>query len=66
MDERYDIRLNDAIRNAPPIKISYADISIIITYKPWFILIRREKEFRFTTITKGDGKLSWFSRPVEK
>jgi len=51
MDERHTITIEDMIAS----KIGYADISIVISYTPWFLPWRREKEFRFQTRKLSDG-----------
>lgn len=66
MDEKHQIRLDDFLGGAPGAKFGAADISIAVSYNPWFFPIRREKEFRFVTRVENDGKLSWIPRPLEK
>jgi hypothetical protein len=64
MDEKYVIDL----RELPPFKeapFQSAEISIAVSFMPWFIPWRREKEFRFST-REQDGKHYWFARPLEK
>jgi hypothetical protein len=64
MDERFSIRLGDGL----PVggRVMYAEISIVIEYQPWFIPIRRAKEFRFRTTAGADGVNRWLSIPMWK
>jgi hypothetical protein len=66
MDEKQTLRLDDAIKIAAPMKFGGANISIGVEYQPWFIPIRRNKEFRFSTKLERDGKMSWVQRPLNK
>lgn len=65
-DQSFTIALDDFIRFIAPEKFGGADISIIVEYQPGFIPFRQEKEFRFATAPRVDGKLDWVSRPVEE
>ena len=62
MDEKFTIVLTDAIKG----QIDFADIAIIVSYKPWFFPIRREKVYRFVSIRQTDGHSYWRSWPIEK
>ncbi len=59
IDDKHTITIEDMFKG----QISYADISIILEYSPWFLPWRREKEFRFETRKLGDGKIYWFIHP---
>lgn len=61
MDERFTFVASDIIGNA-----GAADIAIIVTYKPWFLPLRREKIFRFVTLKQSDKQLFWRSWPVDE
>ena len=65
-DQSFTITLDDFMRFVAPEKFGSADISIIVEYQPGFIPFRQEKEFRFATAPRVDGKLDWVSRPVEE
>ncbi len=39
-------------------------ISFAIQFQPWFIPIKREKEFRFTIKETAPGQFSWFETPL--
>lgn len=60
MDEKYTISWEDTFAS-PPL---YADISIVVSYNPWFLPWRLEKEFRFIARKQSDGKIHLFSRPI--
>ena len=62
MDDKFTIVLTDAIKG----QIDFADIAIIVSYKPWFLPIRREKTYRFVSIRQADGRSYWRSWPIEK
>jgi hypothetical protein len=65
-DQSFTIALDDFIRFVASEKLGGADISIVVEYQPGFIPLRQEKEFRFATAPRVDGKLDWVSRPVEE
>lgn len=62
IDEKYDIAIEDLFK-APP--LAYADIAISVTYNPWRLPVRLEKQFRFETRKMSDGKMYWFSKPID-
>jgi hypothetical protein len=66
MDERATVRFDDVFEFPPPSKFGGADISIIVSYRPWILPFMREKEFRFITRQELDGKISWLSIPVNR
>jgi hypothetical protein len=65
-DEKHVIRLDDLFRVSSPARFGGADISIVISYYPWLIPIKREIEFRFVTRKEMDGMLSWVPQPLGK
>lgn len=65
-DEKHMIRLDDLFAIKPPAKFGGADISIVITYYPWLIPIKREVEFRFITHKENNAMLSWVPQPLGK
>ncbi|NOT23697.1 MAG: hypothetical protein HOP22_13360 [Nitrospiraceae bacterium] len=65
MDERFTITLDDMLKIDHAAKFAGADFSIIVSYHPWIIPIRFEREFRFATKLQSDGLLHWFSLPVD-
>jgi hypothetical protein len=66
MDEKHTIRLDDLFDLSPPTQFGGANISIKISYEPWFLWFRMEKEFRFMTRMEKDGKFSWVNRPINR
>lgn len=60
MDERFTVVLSDLMRN-----VESADIALIVSYKPWFFPIHKEKIFRFVTFKQKDGQSYWRSWPIE-
>ncbi len=65
-DQSFTVTLDDFFRFPAEEKIGGADISIIVEYQPGPIPLRQEREFRFTTELRLDGKLDWVSRPVRE
>jgi hypothetical protein len=66
LDQSFTITLDDFMRLPAGEKFGAADISIIVEYQPGPIPLRQEKEFRFTTELRVDGKLDWVSHPVQE
>jgi hypothetical protein len=69
VDEAITIDLNDLIHVPFGAKFSAADISIDISFYPWFLRFwpfRADIERCFQTKLEPDGKLLWKARPVEK
>jgi len=44
--------------------VSFADIAIVIEFRPMLWPFRRSSQFRFVTQKGADGKLYWMARPV--
>ncbi len=61
-DERFAITPSDIFSKGSG-KISFADVAIGITYKPWFLPWKMEKMFRFVTHKQPNG-LYWYSFPL--
>jgi hypothetical protein len=61
MDERFTVALTDFLDKA-----GAADIALIVSYKPWFVPINREKIFRFVTFKQADGNSYWRSWPIDE
>lgn len=66
MDETFTITPDDTIKMRQLIGVKYqeADLAIVISYKPWFSFIQYKKKFRFKTHEQTDGKLYWYSEPL--
>ncbi len=64
MDERFTITIGDLFSIGDGVRLSGADIAIVVSYHPWIIPLRREKVFRFVTKRQTDGRLYWYSRPL--
>jgi hypothetical protein len=62
MDEKFTVVLSDLIRG----NVESADIALIVSYKPWFLPIYREKAFRFVTFKQPDGQSYWRSWPIQE
>jgi hypothetical protein len=62
LDDRFTINTADLF----PANIAYADIAIVVTYKPWIIPLRREKLFRFVTRRENNGSVRWRSQPIDE
>lgn len=59
VDGFFDISVQE-ILNPGPRPYAYADISIGVSFYPWFFPFwKQEREFRFVTKKGGDGKLYW-------
>ena len=65
-DEPTEIRFDELISLQPPAKFADADISVVVTFYPWFMPNRMRLEYRFQTRLEEDGKLSWVPRPLNK
>jgi hypothetical protein len=69
VDEKYQIIIEDALRiKDSPKQITNADITIAVTYTPWFMPSwwRNTKEFRFITRRLSDGKIHWVPVPLNR
>jgi len=64
-DRQFTIVLDDFLRFPAPEKFGGADLSIVVEYQPWLLPVRQEKEFRFSTEPRTDGKLEWVARSVD-
>lgn len=65
MDDRYTVSLADSFdfgKTGP----RWADIAIIVSYKPWILPFHREKAFRFITRKQTNGQLYWFRCPLTR
>lgn len=47
-------------------QVEGADIAVIVSYKPWFLPIRRQKLFRFLTTKDRMGNTYWRSWPTNE
>lgn len=65
VDERYTVTIGDIFQLGAGVNLSGADIAIVVTYNPWFIPINRDKVVRFVTKMQTDGRLYWYSRPLQ-
>ena len=63
IDEKFTIGLDKLIQFPPG---RYADISLIVSYKPWFLPWRMEKEVKFVTMLARDGREYWSARPASE
>jgi hypothetical protein len=61
--DAYEITVGDVLFGTPN-GLLYADISIRVTYKAWFIPIHFEREQRFYTRRKDDGGVEWLHKPL--
>ncbi len=62
--DAYEVTVGDVLFSTPQYLL-YADISIKVTYQPWFIPYRLEREQRFYTRRKDDGEIEWLHKPLE-
>lgn len=65
VDDRFTITIGDIFGLGFGTRLSGADIAIVVSYKPWILPLRREKVFRFVTKRQTDGRLYWYSRPLQ-
>jgi hypothetical protein len=63
MDGKYTFGLDDLFLIDAK-HFSGADISIVVTFKPWLLPIHRETEFRFVT-RKGKNGYHWFHQTID-
>jgi len=59
MDDRFTVRPTDVFTHA-----TQADIAITVSYRPWFLPIRRERIFRFFAVKDYSGRTMWRSWPL--
>ena len=45
--------------------VTFADIAIVVIYKPWFMPFHREKVFRFVSHVQTDAHLHWYSQTLD-
>jgi hypothetical protein len=66
VDEKYEIPIESGIRTDGPIQ--NANITIAVTYTPWWMppFWRNTKEFRFVTKRLSDGKTYWTHVPLNR
>ena len=62
MDDRFTVVLSDLLQMG----VQSADIAIVVSYKPWFLPIRREKIYRFVTISQTGARQTWRSWPPDE
>ena len=62
-DEAYEISLGDVLFAAPS-ALLYAEISINVTYTPWVLPYHLNKEIRFYSRRKENGKIEWLHKPL--
>jgi hypothetical protein len=73
IDEKFTITLAECLGPTGYLKsppqywrdLREADIKLVVKYKPWFIPIERQKEFRFTAHKQSNGKIYWYSTPLK-
>jgi hypothetical protein len=46
--------------------VEFADIAIIVEFKPFILPIKMTRTFRFITTKSSDNKLYWYPQPVSK
>jgi hypothetical protein len=63
-DDSYQVEVGNVLF-ATPAALLYADISIKVTFEPWFTPYHLQREFRFYTRRKDDGTIEWLHRPLE-
>jgi hypothetical protein len=67
VDEKYEIAIEDALRRRGKEQIEKADITIKVIYTPWRLPFwRSQKEFRFVTKRRSDGKIYWTAVPLNR
>jgi hypothetical protein len=45
------------------LKASAADIEVVVSYRPDYVPWKKERPFRFVTVSSKDGKLHWIPQP---
>ncbi|MGA2267963.1 MAG: hypothetical protein ABSH44_05780 [Bryobacteraceae bacterium] len=64
MDERFTVRMADFPLKPAMGKVTFADMIFMVSYNPWFLPIRRVKEFRFFAC-KEPNTIVWHSWPLK-
>src|ERR1700692_1014581 len=62
--EPYEISPGDLLFVTPGVLL-YAQISFYISYKPWKVPYHLNKELRFETRRRSDGKIEWLHIPAD-
>jgi hypothetical protein len=65
MDEKFTITPSTIFALAPGAQLSGADVVIAVTYRPWILPFKREKLSRFVTHRQTNGRLYWYSAPLQ-
>jgi hypothetical protein len=65
-DERWQIALEETINGGSAAQVENADITISVEYTPWRFpwFWRSEKQLRFVTRKRSDGKIYWVPTPL--
>jgi hypothetical protein len=63
-DESYGISLEELYWVTPG-ALRYAEVSVVVSYRPWFVPAHREKEIRFAVRQKDNGDMYWVPKPLE-
>jgi hypothetical protein len=63
-DEKYQIAIEDVMRLPDARQFDDADITISVTFTPWYMPWHTTKEFRFITTKRSDGKIYWTPVPL--
>jgi hypothetical protein len=62
--EPYEITPGDVLLVTPPTALLYAQISISVRYEPWFLPLHFDKEMRFESRKRKDGRIEWLHIPL--
>jgi hypothetical protein len=70
VDQTYTVTLEHmfGVGKVPPYnptRLSGADLAIVVEYRPWILPWHRTQIQRFVTDKNSDGKLYWYSFPLE-
>lgn len=64
--ERYSVAIADFFDVIHIHHLDYADISIVVTYRPWYFpLIHRTRQFRTVGAREQSGRYEWRFVPLE-
>jgi hypothetical protein len=64
LDQRFTFALND-ILSIPASNLEFADIAVILEYKPWLLPWKQKKIFPMTTRRQSNGHFYWYQKAAD-
>ena len=63
MDDKFSVDIDHPFPEVDYQRFDAADLSIVVSFRPRYWPLRREKEFGYYAAPQPDGKLEWRYRP---